>query len=164
MNEYEVSREDLMAELKKELEAGKSLYKPSYKVRLSKPMNKEEFSNIRKELKVTQAQLAEILDISIKTVQAYEQGRAEIPGLVAKVLRLMWKSSVFRALFHSELADDDYSNYANVESVIIDCDAENSVMKLTESTRKAFEVFRSERKENETISMTAIEDFTDNNR
>ncbi|HON10391.1 MAG TPA: hypothetical protein PLE24_05945 [Chitinispirillaceae bacterium] len=61
MNEYKVSREDLMAELRKELEAGKPLYKPSYKTRLSKPMNKEEFSCIRKELKVTQAKLAEIL-------------------------------------------------------------------------------------------------------
>jgi hypothetical protein len=42
MNEYKVSREDLMAELRKELEAGKPLYKPSYKTRLSKPMNKED--------------------------------------------------------------------------------------------------------------------------
>jgi len=71
MTAYDVSREDLMAELKRDLEAGKPLASGAYKVRAYKMMDKEEFSEIRKELKVTQAHLAEILDISIKTVQAY---------------------------------------------------------------------------------------------
>ncbi len=57
-------------------------------------------------------------------MQAYEQGRAEIPGLVSKVLRLMCKDSVFRALFQGELSTDDYSNLAN----IVDHNTENSIV------------------------------------
>jgi hypothetical protein len=42
MNTYEVSREDLMAELKRDLEAGKPLTNAPHKVRASKPMGKRE--------------------------------------------------------------------------------------------------------------------------
>jgi len=118
MNEYEVSREDLITELKKELEAGEPRYKLSYKARLSTLMSKDEFSTIRKELNVTQACLAEILDISVKSVQAYEQGRSEIPGLVAKVLRLMHKNSIFRSLFCGEISADDNPSQENTKTII----------------------------------------------
>lgn len=159
MNTYEVSREDLMAELKRDLEAGKPLTNAPHKVRASKPMGKEEFSAIRKDLTVTQAQLAEILDISIKTVQAYEQGRAEIPGLVSKVLRLMRQDSVYRGLFRGELSTVEYSNYVSMKSVSERNSAEESAIKLAESVKSAVDEYRAQRALNEIESMTAIQDF-----
>lgn len=111
MTTPEVSREDLMAELKRDLDAGKPLANVAYTVRAAKPMDKEEFSYTRAELKLTQAQLAEVLDISIKTVQAYEQGIGNVPGLVAKIMRLMAADSVFKGIFIGEMTKEDYSKY-----------------------------------------------------
>jgi DNA-binding transcriptional regulator YiaG len=159
MTAYDVSREDLMAELKRDLEAGKPLASGAYKVRAYKMMDKEEFSEIRKELKVTQAHLAEILDISIKTVQAYEQGRAEVPGLVSKVLRLMRQDPVFQGLFRGEMTTGEYSSYVSMKSVIEGNNDEQSTMKLAKSVVAAVEEYRAEKATNEIESMTAIQDF-----
>lgn len=52
-------------------------------------MKAPEYKRIRRKLKLTQAQMAKVLEVSIKTVQSYEQGRANIPHLVARVMRLM---------------------------------------------------------------------------
>jgi DNA-binding transcriptional regulator YiaG len=133
MTTYEVSREDLMAELKRDLESGRPLANPAYKVRAAKPMGKEEFGTIRKGLKVTQSQLAEILDISVKTVQAYEQGRAEIPGLVSKVLRLMQRDGVFRGIFRGEMSQDHYSDYVRIQQVLDIDKSQNSKIQLAET-------------------------------
>lgn len=159
MNTYEVSREDLMAELKRDLEAGKPLTNAPYKVRASKPMDKNEFSDIRKFLSVTQAQLAEIIDVSIKTVQAYEQGRAEIPGLVLKVLRLMRQDTVFCSLFRGEMSTREYSNYVTIKSISERNSAEKSTIKLAESVKSAVNEYRAQKTTNETESMAAIQDF-----
>ena len=159
MNTYEVSREDLMAELKHDLEAGKPLTNAPHKVRASKPMDKDEFSAIRKVLNVTQAHLAEILDISIKTVQAYEQGRAEIPGLVSKVLRLMRQNSVFRSLFRGEMPTGEYSNDVSMKSVSERNSAEESSIKLAESVFRAVDEYSAQKGTNEIGSMAAIQDF-----
>ena len=99
----EVSMEDAFEDLKRDLESGAPLSGSAYKVRANKPMSKEEFSSIRKEMDLTQAQLAEILDISIKTVQSYEQGIIEPPGLVAKVLRLLRSNATFKAIFEGDI-------------------------------------------------------------
>jgi DNA-binding transcriptional regulator YiaG len=114
MTTYDVSREKLIEELKRDIEAGKPLTNSAYKVRVSKPMTKEEFSAIRKDLDYTQAQLAEILDISIKTVQSYEQGRIEAPGLVAKVLRLLRSNSRFKTIFQGDIDPKEYSDSAEL--------------------------------------------------
>jgi DNA-binding transcriptional regulator YiaG len=153
---YDVSREDLLAELKRDLENGKALTKPAYKVRASNPMGKDEFSAIRRELNLTQSQLAETLDISIKTVQAYEQGRAEIPGLVLKVLRLMQKDSVFRSVFCGEMSMEEYSQYITIQSVI---SSDNATIKLSETILTAVEEHRSQGITRETDSPATIEDF-----
>lgn len=158
---YDVSREDLLAELKQDLENGKVLTKPAYKVRTSIPMGKDEFSTIRKVLNLTQSQLAETLDISIKTVQAYEQGRAEIPGLVLKVLRLMQKDSVFRSVFCEEMTTEEYSKYITVKSVI---SSDNATIKLSETISTAIEEHRSQGITRETDILTNIEDFVVLNR
>jgi hypothetical protein len=42
-------------------------------------MDCKEFTSLRKNLNKTQAQLSELLGISIKTIQSYEQGWREIP-------------------------------------------------------------------------------------
>ena len=104
MSDYEVSREDLLRELKKDLESGKSAVWKTHAIRLSKPMSNEEFFSRRNALKMTRTQLAQVLDISITTVQAYEQGKTAIPGLVAKVLRKM-ENQDFREIFISEEID-----------------------------------------------------------
>jgi len=43
-------------------------------------MDKTEFANIRKKLNKTQKELSNLLGISLKTVQAYEQGWRAIPA------------------------------------------------------------------------------------
>jgi DNA-binding transcriptional regulator YiaG/mRNA-degrading endonuclease RelE of RelBE toxin-antitoxin system len=153
---YDVSREDLLAELKRDLENGTSLTKPAYKVRSSEPMGKDEFSSIRKEHNLTQAQLAEVLDISIKTVQAYEQGRAEIPGLVLKVLRLMRKYSVFSSIFCGEMSTEEYSKCITMKSII---SSDNATIKLADTIIDAVEEHRTLGITNEIDTVTNIEDF-----
>lgn len=98
MNDYELSMDEAFEELEKDVKKN-NLRGKSYKVRMSKPMDKDEFISIRKSLGLTQAQIAELLDISIKTIQTYEQGRIEPSGLVAKVLRLMHKNKIFKNIF-----------------------------------------------------------------
>lgn len=66
-------------------------------------MNKSDFSNIRKSLDLTQIELADVLCISIKTIQAYEQGRSNIPNLVSKTMQLMHQNIMFRGVFYSHL-------------------------------------------------------------
>ena len=52
-------------------------------------MNKKEFSNVRDQLGKTQAQLAVLLGISIRTIQSYEQGLRSIPINVERQLLLL---------------------------------------------------------------------------
>jgi transcriptional regulator with XRE-family HTH domain len=54
-------------------------YINSYKLLLGS-MNKAEFSNARTKLDKTQAQMAELLRISPKAIQSYEQGWRSIPA------------------------------------------------------------------------------------
>lgn len=49
-------------------------------------MNAEEFTNIRKRLKKTQREMAQLLGTSLKTVHSYEQGWRKIPYYVEKHL------------------------------------------------------------------------------
>lgn len=93
---YEVSREDLLKELEKDLKSNKPLIGSVKRVRLSKPMSKTEFSRIRRSLKLTPVQLAEDLDHPLEKVKAYENGKLEVSGLVAKVMRLMNEYSDFK--------------------------------------------------------------------
>lgn len=137
MNSNEVSMNEAFDDLKKDLESGQPLSNPPYKVRAAKPMLKDEFASIRKRFDVTQAQLAEILDVSIKTVQAYEQGRAEVPGLVAKVLRLMDNDTVFRGIFKGVMAKEDYSDYVRIQNVFdLDID-QNKKVQLADTLIRA---------------------------
>jgi len=58
-------------------------------IRLNEEMSNIEFKEIRKKLNLTQLKLAETLDLSLRTIQSYEQGVNSISGLAAKVMRLM---------------------------------------------------------------------------
>ncbi len=49
-------------------------------------MTSEEFVNLRKKLKKTQAQIAQLLGISVKAVRSYEQGWRAIPPHVERQL------------------------------------------------------------------------------
>ncbi len=49
-------------------------------------MQRQEFVNIRKRLQKTQREIAELLGISHKTVESYEQGFRNIPVNVARIL------------------------------------------------------------------------------
>ena len=42
-------------------------------------MNKKEFSQIRNQLGKTQMQMAQLLGVSLKAIQSFEQGWREIP-------------------------------------------------------------------------------------
>jgi putative transcriptional regulator len=120
-------------ELKSDLDSGKPLSNPPYTVRTNKSMSKEEFSSIRKDLDLTQAQLAEVLDISIKTVQAYEQGRIEPPGLAAKVLRIMRSNAFFRNIFQGNVDPKDYSQSAEFMYSIDQMNANTHLMEAFEN-------------------------------
>jgi DNA-binding transcriptional regulator YiaG len=136
MNNYEASREELVNELKRDMENGKPLANPSYTARAGKVMGKDEFSAIRKKLGMTQAQFAELLDLSIKTIQAYEQGRIEVPGLVAKVLRLASDDGVFQAIFKGEITSAAYSKYVTLQQIIGFTDTRNNRIQFAESVIK----------------------------
>jgi DNA-binding transcriptional regulator YiaG len=155
MSDYEVSREGLMEELARDLESGRKLSGSCHTVRANKPMNKKEFSDIRGSLDLTQARLAEILDISIKSVQAYEQGRTDVPGLVAKVMRLMSSDSVFRSLFKGEMSEGQYSEYATVRKLVLINQGRHSMYQLAESITNTLE----ELDRAEVESLTDISDF-----
>lgn len=47
-------------------------------------MKKREFSEIRRYLRKTQKQMAELLGTSVKAVQSYEQGWRDVPGHVGR--------------------------------------------------------------------------------
>ena len=137
MNTYDISREDLFAELEKDLRDRKPLIKHSKKVRLSPQMEKDEFSIIRKSLSLTQAELALHLDVSVKTIQAYEQGRCDIPGLVAKVLRLMGQIKVFKGLMLGKMLEAEYSEYGMMKSIIDRHEDAESKIRLAETILNA---------------------------
>jgi DNA-binding transcriptional regulator YiaG len=79
---------DQMKEIQKQVKSGKIKYKVT-KVKIDNTMDKEEFAFARKKLGLTQRKLSEILDLSIKAIQGYEQGQNPVPGLVAKTMRFM---------------------------------------------------------------------------
>lgn len=143
MENVEITREELFAQLEKDLAEGKPFVRSSYRVRLSKRMDKDEFSSIRKGLGLTQAQLAEDLDLSVKTIQAYEQGRSEVSGLAAKVLRLMNKDMVFRGVFKGEMSSDEYSEYVTMKSFVNQRSEDETKIHLAETLMTAFEEYRS---------------------
>jgi len=47
-------------------------------------MNKKEFSKVRRQLGKTQSQVAQLLGISVKAVQSFEQGWRKIPSYVER--------------------------------------------------------------------------------
>jgi DNA-binding XRE family transcriptional regulator len=50
------------------------------------PMDKEEFSEVRKKINKTQKQMAELLGTSVKAIHSYEQGWRSIPPHVERQL------------------------------------------------------------------------------
>lgn len=62
----------------------------------------KEFKEIRNKLKLTQAQLAKQLDLSIRAIQTYEQNQIKVPKLVSKVMLLLLTNSYARKVFLNE--------------------------------------------------------------
>ena len=62
-------------------------------------MTNTQFKTIRKNLNLTQVELAEQLDKSVKTIQSYEQGRTQIPPLTSKVMSLLNTNNSFKIRF-----------------------------------------------------------------
>lgn len=56
-------------------------------------MNKEDFIHFRKELGLTQNQLAQLLIVSVKAIRSYEQGWRTIPGNIERQLLLLFSTS-----------------------------------------------------------------------
>lgn len=48
-------------------------------------MDKKEFSNLRKSIKRTQKELSELLGVSLKTIESYEQGLRNIPSNIERI-------------------------------------------------------------------------------
>jgi transcriptional regulator with XRE-family HTH domain len=89
MKDSSISLQDQLKDMKEDLKSGKPIQFKKTVVYLDNQMDKEEFGLARKRIHLTQKQLAKLFDLSIKTIQAYEQGKNVIPGLIAKNLRLM---------------------------------------------------------------------------
>jgi len=85
-----------MGDTTKDLEAG--TVPPVYQ---NKIMDKQGIKSIRAQLGFTQTQLARYLDLSVKTIQTYEQGKSVPSGLVTKVLRHIITSKSFKRAFDS---------------------------------------------------------------
>ena len=60
-------------------------------------MNKSEFSQIRQRLEKTQKQMAQLLGVSIKTIQSFEQGWRRIPVHTERQSLLLLALKRFRA-------------------------------------------------------------------
>jgi DNA-binding transcriptional regulator YiaG len=53
-------------------------------------MEKKQFSEIRRHLGKTQLQMAQLLGISLKAIQSFEQGWRNIPGHIERQVLLLW--------------------------------------------------------------------------
>jgi len=62
------------------------------------PMPKEEFIEIRKSMCLSQQELAQVLNTSVRAVQTYEQDVADVSGPVVRIMRLMKDNQIFRVL------------------------------------------------------------------
>lgn len=56
-------------------------------------MNQEDFIHYRKELGLTQNQLAQLLMVSVKAIRSYEQGWRTIPSNIERQLLLLFSTS-----------------------------------------------------------------------
>jgi DNA-binding transcriptional regulator YiaG len=95
----EVTRESAIAKFEERLRKKEKVNPRIETVRFYEPMTAEEFSDARKSLDVSQSKLGQILDLSTRAIQSYEQGINPVPGVVAKILRLMKTNpNVFQAM------------------------------------------------------------------
>jgi len=63
------------------------------------PMSAIEIKEFRREKKLTQSQLAKLLNVSIKTVQAWEQNINLLGGCALRILRILKENSkIFKKL------------------------------------------------------------------
>ena len=65
-------------------------------------MTNTQFKTIRKNLNLTQIQLAQQLDKSVKSIQFYEQG-SPIPSLIAKIMTLLNTNESFKNKFFNDV-------------------------------------------------------------
>jgi DNA-binding transcriptional regulator YiaG len=93
----------LVARLRKERLEGKIKPRITSVVLRYPEMKKEEFTSIRKALKLTQGMTAQIISTSIRAIQAYEQGVCSVPGPVARIMRLMHSNPTVRYFFFQDL-------------------------------------------------------------
>lgn len=103
-------------------------------IRLNKEMSCIEFKEIRKKINMTQIKLAETLDISLRTIQSYEQGVNSISGLAAKVMRLMNTNEDFWKYLSSDLIDKPFEE--EMEIVNVDIGDENNNLEISDKTER----------------------------
>jgi len=70
------------------------------------PMPKEEFIEARKKLNLSQHEIAQVIGASVRAVQTYEQGIVEVPGPIARTMRLMKDNLIFRAIMLEDFMGD----------------------------------------------------------
>ncbi|OGJ91395.1 MAG: hypothetical protein A2268_00120 [Candidatus Raymondbacteria bacterium RifOxyA12_full_50_37] len=104
---FEKEAIDLIDKEIAELESGKNTIISGGYYRVEKPMSKDELISLRKKLGVSQVQLADLMLVSFRTIQSYEQGINKIPGLFARALRLACTNKVFYTIFANNLYSEE---------------------------------------------------------
>jgi putative transcriptional regulator len=78
-------KEELFAELLKSVQEGASIYKGEIKPSRKFEVTPHSIKETRQKYNLTQSEFAELLDVSLRTLQNWEQGRRDPEG-PAKVL------------------------------------------------------------------------------
>jgi len=62
-------------------------------------LSSKKFAAIRTKLDMTVEELADLMEIPVPTILAYESGERKIPGVVAKIMKTMAKEEYFNSKY-----------------------------------------------------------------
>ena len=87
---------------------------------------------LRKEKKYTQAQIAELMDVNVKTISRWEKGEFEIKPAQAKMLADFFGVSEMYLLGYSDFKNEDDYYEAKEKERVLDVDILNSIATIGE--------------------------------
>jgi DNA-binding transcriptional regulator YiaG len=109
MKKRELTQAEAFKMLRDEIKSGKPPIYRVRKVKLSGIMKPEHFKGIRWDLGFSQAKIGDILHTSVRNIQAYEQGKRRIPGILSNNMVKMYNSPEFLALMTKENPENNIS-------------------------------------------------------
>ena len=110
------TKEELFAQLEKDLKAGRPILAKSGQTFHHPPMDKKEFLALKKEFSWSYSKIAATLNTPVRTVEGYSQG-ARIPGFVAKALRIFKKAPFVKGVFEHDHRGKNYDFYPTPQAV-----------------------------------------------